>query len=116
MCIRFSNGLLKRDNMQAVVKIGTLEVATQSFIIAIASVVLAFTTLLLLPGNYGTRFAAFVGVLVGGFVASYNANCVVRGHCHLWAWALAILFVLNVVSTSLTFAFGASMQLKRTKK
>jgi len=35
-------------------------------------------------------------VMFGAFVAAYNANCAVVGHCNIWAWILAIFYSLTL--------------------
>jgi hypothetical protein len=94
--------------MQKYVKIGELKVTVQSFVIACASMVLALLTLVCTPTSFGTRFVSFVAILIGGFVSAYNVHCAVNGRCDIWAWVLAVIFVINVTSAAAAFALGAS--------
>jgi hypothetical protein len=47
----------------------------------------------------------FIGLLMIGstFVAAYNLNCVIVGHCRVFAWILVTLYVLNTVLAFLPY-------------
>jgi hypothetical protein len=58
-------------------------------------------------GALAAIFIAFKGfalpgliVMAGAFLAAYNSNCAVVGHCDLWAWTLVIVYGVNMFLVS----------------
>jgi hypothetical protein len=35
-------------------------------------------------------------IMAGAFLAAYNSNCAVVGHCDIWAWTLVIVYGANM--------------------
>ena len=63
----------------------------QAFIVALAGAVAGIF--------FGYKLSPVVGLLLmgGAFLGAYNANCAVVGHCDIWAWTLAVVYVVNVL-------------------
>ena len=72
------------------VHIGSLTLSVPAFIIAVTGIVLSIAVTLYVP----KLFVASLVMLAVFFVAAYNANCAVVGHCNVWAWVLSISYVL----------------------
>ena len=58
-------------------------------------------------GALAAIFIAFKGfalpgliVMAGAFLAAYNSNCAVLGHCDIWAWTLVIVYGVNMFLVS----------------
>ena len=70
--------------------VGSLKITQQAFIIsivgAIAGIFIAMKGMVI-PGLI---------VMAGAFLAAYNSNCAVVGHCNTWAWILAIFYSLSL--------------------
>lgn len=54
-------------------------------------------------GALAAIFIAFKGfalpgliVMAGAFLAAYNSNCAVVGHCDMWAWTLVVVYGVNM--------------------
>jgi len=72
------------------ISLGSLKITNQAFIISIIGIVIgifiAFQKMPI-PG---------LMIMAGAFLAAYNANCSVIGHCDIWAWSLVIVYALNM--------------------
>ena len=74
-----------------IMTIGSLKITQQAFIICIMGVVsaifLAFNKMPI-PGLI---------IMAAAFLAAYNTNCAVVGHCDIWAWTLVAIYALNML-------------------
>jgi len=59
--------------------------------------------IIFLIGAIAAIFIAFKGyaipglvIMAGAFLAAYNSNCAVVGHCNTWAWTLVIVYGINM--------------------
>ena len=76
------------------VTIGSLTISQQAFIVAITGLVLGLVLLVVLPKEF--KIIGLLSIL-SSFVASYNVNCTLVGHCVLWAWFLTGVAIFNAV-------------------
>ena len=58
-------------------------------------------------GALAAIFIAFKGfafpgliIMAGAFLAAYNSNCAVVGHCDIWAWTLVVVYGVNMFFVS----------------
>jgi len=72
------------------ISFGPLKVTQQAFFIALIGLAIS-----IFMAAKGLAMPALI-VLAGAFLAAYNANCTVIGHCDMWAWTLFIIYALNM--------------------
>lgn len=86
--------------MPALVHIGRLTVTVQALSAAIAALVAALVSMVLFAKylSFAGRSAIALSILLSGFVTAYTINCTVVGNCRIWAWVLASVFAVNLVS------------------
>ena len=98
------------------VSFGGVKISMNAYMIVIAGIILSVTLAFLVPQ---------VGPLVGLFVLflfmvlSYNVNCVLLGHCHIWAWFLTITYLIYtgvVVYSVVMHKDSLSTMVKKYKK
>ena len=65
-----------------------------AFIIALMGVVVSLVIVVSFPKiwPFGVLFMLMT------FLGAYNVNCVVYGHCKVFAWFLTVMFLLNAVT------------------
>jgi Na+-translocating ferredoxin:NAD+ oxidoreductase RnfE subunit len=80
------------------------KITQQAYLIALAGIVLAVIVVALTLNMQGVVIA--LALLLSFFIYAYNVNCTIVGKCHVWAWLLTILYILNAltVGTGLLFA------------
>lgn len=80
------------------------KITQQAYLIALAGIVLAVIVVALTLNMQGVIIA--LALLLSFFIYAYNVNCTIVGKCHVWAWLLTILYILNAltVGTGLLFA------------
>jgi Na+-translocating ferredoxin:NAD+ oxidoreductase RnfE subunit len=79
------------------------KITQQAYLIALAGIVLAVIVVALTLSMQGVVIA--LALLLSFFIYAYNVNCTIVGKCHIWAWLLTILYILNAltVGTGLLF-------------
>jgi Na+-translocating ferredoxin:NAD+ oxidoreductase RnfE subunit len=79
------------------------KITQQAYLIALAGIVLAVIVVALTLSMQGVVIA--LALLLSFFIYAYNVNCTIVGKCHVWAWLLTILYILNAltVGTGLLF-------------
>ena len=70
--------------------VGSLKITQQAFIISIVGAIVG-----ILIAMKGMVIPGLI-VMFGAFLAAYNSNCTVVGHCNIWAWTLAIVYSLSL--------------------
>lgn len=80
----------------SLVQVGSLRITRQALTICIAGILLACVLIFTLGLSPGSVLAAAF-ILLAIFVAAYSVNCMVVGHCRIWAWFLAVLYVVNLI-------------------
>jgi Na+-translocating ferredoxin:NAD+ oxidoreductase RnfE subunit len=80
------------------------KITQQAYLIALAGIVLAVIVVALTLSMQGVVIS--LALLLSFFIYAYNVNCTIVGKCHVWAWLLTILYILNAltVGTGLLFA------------
>jgi Na+-translocating ferredoxin:NAD+ oxidoreductase RnfE subunit len=80
------------------------KITQQAYLIALAGIVLAVIVVALTLNMQGVVIA--LALLLSFFIYAYNVNCTIVGKCHVWAWLLTVLYILNAltVGTGLLFA------------
>lgn len=80
------------------------KITQQAYLIALAGIILAVIVVALTLNMQGVVIA--LALLLSFFIYAYNVNCTIVGKCHVWAWLLTILYILNAltVGTGLLFA------------
>jgi Na+-translocating ferredoxin:NAD+ oxidoreductase RnfE subunit len=79
-------------------------ITQQAYLIALAGIVLAVIVVAMTLSMTGVMVG--LALLLSFFIYAYNVNCTIVGKCHMWAWLLTVLYVLNAltVGTGLLFA------------
>ena len=72
------------------VQVGSLTLSAPAFVVALTGVVVSVGMTIAAPKLI---FASLL-VLAAFFVAAYNVNCAIVGNCSVWAWVLAVMYVL----------------------
>lgn len=75
--------------------IGKVKITVIAFSLLIIGVVFSVFCLFFLPSSIGV--IASLLIMLGFIFAAYNINCVLVGHCIIWAYVLMIVYLLNVV-------------------
>lgn len=102
----------------ATVQIGSLVISVQAAAIAATAMVSALVSLIVLHKYlpFASRMSIALSLLLGGFVAAYNVNCTVVGHCNVWAWFLTVIFIFNTVMITASHAAEFKKLYKELKK
>jgi hypothetical protein len=82
------------------ITIGSLTISRQSFIIAVSGIIAGIILMIVLPG--AAKVTGLFTILVF-FMASYNVNCTLVGHCNTWAWILTFGAILNAIMYIVVF-------------
>ena len=93
-----------------------VSVSRQALGIACGGAALALAVLLFSPFDMEFRFAMFVSILLTSFVSAYNANCAVVGNCQVWAWALATIFTLKIISGGMIMFTSPKKHMKLARR
>lgn len=79
------------------------KITQQAYLIALAGIVLAVIVVALTLNMQGVVIA--LALLLSFFIYAYNVNCTIVGKCHVWAWLLTILYILNAVTVGTGLLF-----------
>lgn len=79
------------------------KITQQAYLIALAGIVLAVIVVALTLNMQGVVIA--LALLLSFFIYAYNVNCTLVGKCHVWAWLLTILYLLNAVTVGTGLLF-----------
>lgn len=79
------------------------KITQQAYLIALAGIVLAVIVVALTLNMQGVVIA--LALLLSFFIYAYNVNCTIVGKCHIWAWLLTILYILNAVTVGTGLLF-----------
>lgn len=79
------------------------KITQQAYLIALAGIVLAVIVVALTLNMQGVVIA--LALLLSFFIYAYNVNCTIVGKCHVWAWLLTVLYVLNAVTVGTGLLF-----------
>jgi uncharacterized membrane protein len=72
------------------IQVGALKMTHQAFIIAVIGALTG-----IFAGLKGMAVPGLI-VMAGAFLAAYNVNCTVVGHCDIWAWTLVVIYAINL--------------------
>lgn len=81
------------DYTKKTITIGKLKMSLFSFIVALSGLVIG------LISSIKINIVSGLVITLGFFLAAYNLNCVIVGHCRIWAWVLLIVYLINIVTT-----------------
>lgn len=79
------------------------KITQQAYLIALAGIVLAVIVVALTLNMQGVVIA--LALLLSFFIYAYNVNCTIVGKCHVWAWLLTVLYMLNAVTVGTGLLF-----------
>jgi hypothetical protein len=81
-----------------IVKIGDLRITLFALIAAVCGIISGLYASYIYSGVSDT-FGIILGLVTIGvsFLTAYNLNCVIVGHCKVWAWILVSVYVLNTL-------------------
>jgi NAD/NADP transhydrogenase beta subunit len=77
-----------------------------AFLVAMVGSILSLVIVVTLPKMWPVSIV----FMLATFVAAYNVNCVVYGHCKLFAWIMVGLFTINAI-----IIYFSARQLAMTK-
>ena len=81
-----------KDLINKTMTVGKLKMSLFSFIVAVCGILLGLIT------SFKVNLWAGLIITASFFIAAYNLNCVIVGKCHIWAWILLIVYLLNTAS------------------
>jgi len=90
-----------------VITIGKLKITLPSLIVAVAGLVLAVVA------SIAVNIWAGLGTALVMFIASFNVNCAVVGHCTTWAWLLTSIYFIYAILVIIAVPFATKDVLKR---
>jgi len=90
-CKKFAPIFYVASYQMKTVTIGKLNMTLPAFTIAVLGALTGVYSLM--NGNS----AMGLGLMLFLFVQAYTINCAVVGHCDMWAWALAIVYILSAI-------------------
>lgn len=85
--------------MQKTFKLGGVTLTQQAFLVFISSTVSAIGALFLMrKDKIALSAAVFIGMLAGGFYATYLTNCAIVGDCRRLAWFLVVMSIIAALA------------------
>jgi hypothetical protein len=97
----------EQNNVRTVSFLG-VKISLASFLSLIAGIIVAVLTIFVAPKPFGIFFGL---VLLGSAcLAAYNVNCTQVGHCHVWAWILAVIYIIGAVGAIGKFVSNKPIQ------
>ena len=88
------------DNFVQVINIGKLQVTIPAFITAVCGLILGLVC------AFKIHYIFALTIPLTFFIAAYNVNCTVVGHCNLWATILTVLYLINTAIFTYVAFFG----------
>lgn len=94
---------------------GKIKITVLAFTMLLVGIAFSVFCLFFLPSTVGV--IASLLIMLGFIFAAYNINCVLVGHCVVWAYVLIVIYVFNVVAVILKMnAAQPKLQGKLTPK